>query len=86
MVMKYFKHIINNFLEMFFYPSPQFKKHDAVQRITGGAIMIVLRTQRATKKLPGQVVCQWFDREKKVSIERTIPLQELKLFDWYNPS
>lgn len=68
-----------------FSPPSLFKKDDSVQHIRGGPLMIVLKIKRE-KKVSSTIQCVWFDREKQAVRKDSFREEDLKMFDWYNPS
>jgi uncharacterized protein YodC (DUF2158 family) len=73
-------------IDLLFSAAPEFKKGDTVQRISGGVLMVILNVKRNPKKSPATVLCQWYDREQKLTMESTFLAIEIKLFDWYHPA
>ena len=81
MIKNFFAHSVN-----LLYNSPEgFKKGDTVQRISGGYVMVILNIKRNPKKSPSTILCQWYDREQKLTMKSTFLAIDIKLFDWYNP-
>lgn len=84
--MKAIKNFLTDKIDRLFYVPAGFKRGDTVQRISGGVLMVILSVTRSTKNSPASVVCEWYNREQKVTVKSTFLIPEIKMFDWYHPS
>jgi uncharacterized protein YodC (DUF2158 family) len=68
----------------FLSPPSKFKAGDHVQRVEGGALMIVewVKTSRKTRTV---LSCKWFDSESKKMCTTLFSEEQVKYFDWYHP-
>lgn len=68
----------------FFKPSSKFKVNQAVQRVSGGPLMVVSGfNYNGDDEL--YIICQWYDRDLRLTLRQEFPERELKAFNWSNP-
>jgi CheY-like chemotaxis protein/uncharacterized protein YodC (DUF2158 family) len=65
-------------------PSSKFKVNQAVELVCGGPLMVVSGViYDDNGKL--RIICQWYDREQRITLRQEFPEDELKHFDWKIP-
>lgn len=79
------KKFLTEKINLLLYAPAKFKKGDAVQCIAGGALMVILNIKHNADESRSAILCQWYDREQKLTLQRTFLAAEIKLFDWYHP-
>jgi uncharacterized protein YodC (DUF2158 family) len=84
--MNTFKNFFIDKIDLLFGASPEFKKGDTVQLISGGYLMVILDVKRNLKKSPSSILCEWYDRDQKLTLKNTFLAIEIKMFDWYHPA
>lgn len=65
-------------------PPSTFKINEAVQHVSGGPLMVVSGFTYHNSDAP-HIICNWYDREQRVTLSKEYPEHELKHFDWNNP-
>jgi uncharacterized protein YodC (DUF2158 family) len=79
--------ILNVLTRIGFLPQQtRYKAGDHVQRIEGGALMVVewVKKPKGSKDLT--LACKWFDRNTKQTKIEILREEQVKTFDWYNPA
>jgi uncharacterized protein YodC (DUF2158 family) len=64
-------------------PQSKFKENDAVQELSGGPLMVVVKVFSSRKLKEPMLLCQWSDPINKSKRTQLFHHHKLKAFDWY---